>query len=610
MLRFMRNQKFIKVLMWIVIISFVGWLGFELGYGGKRRAGANPEVGEIAGAPIYWAEYRHQIANLREYQRRQSNAPVDDFDLDEQIWQQNVRSILTRQAIERMHIVVTADEIAQEEVDNPPRGFERIPDFQRQDGSFDRDKYRQFLSTMTQERWFQITGMTLSDYESQVRLELQVQKLQKFIENGGWITEAALRQAYTDQNEKLTLRVVAAPVSLVPDTSVGEEEIRREYQANLSSFKEPARAKLNYALIPRKATRLDSLRAWEEISDIHRRLTEGADFAELAHSYSEDDVTAREGGNLGTFARGHMVPEFDSTAFALKAGQISNPIHTRFGWHIVKVERRVTGGQADSVEARHILIKDTEPGIETVESLQAVAESLTSAGPNFQRRAEEHGLTTGTTDWFVQDVLFPIPAVRDPLRRLVRWAFIAEVGAVANVATTNDFLVVVQLADRQKAGPKPLEEVRGQLETKLRMSKRVDRAAEMLEPIAAKLKRGQTMDQAVLGTDFEVLNVGPFKRADYLPEVRAGAMDGFTGAAFALTRPGQMTGAVKIENRGAYILDLVERSLDWSKYNQEKDRIRTQLIRQQRQSLFADWELYTRKTADIKDHRDRFYTYN
>lgn len=609
MLRFMRNQRFIKTLMWIVILSFVGWLGFELGYGGGGRGGANPEVGEVAGVPIYWSEYRRQIGELGDYERRQGNVQRDEFDLDEQVWQQNVRSILIRQAINRLNIVVTADEIAQEMVANPLAGFERIPDFQREDGSFDREKYRQFLATMTQERWFQITGITFSDYESRVKSDLEVRKLQQFIEGESWITEADVRRAYSDQNEKLTLRVIAAPVTLVPDTTTPEEELRREYQATLSSFKQPARAKLTYALIPRKPSHLDSLRAHEEALDIHRQLAQGADFAELARSYSEDEASAREGGNLGTFARGQMVPEFDSTAFALREGQVSEPIHTRFGWHIVKVERRVTGGAEDSVEARHILLKDTEPGVETLESLQSVADSLSSPNADLTRRAEELGLTVGTTDWFVEDVMFPIPAVRDPLRRLVRWAFAGDIGAVASPATTKDYLVVAQLADREKAGPKHFEEVRGELETKLRMKLRVEKCAELLAPIAARLRSGEAMDQAVVSSGFEVLTVGPFKRPDYLPEVRAGAMDGFTGAAFALTRPGETTGVTKIDNRGAYIMTLVERSLDWTNYEREKGMVRERLVRQRRQSVFTDWELYTRKAADIEDHRDQFYAY-
>lgn len=635
MLKFMRNQAFIKTLMWIVIISFVGWLGFELGYGGGRRGGTNPEVGQIAGVPIYWTDFRQDISDLRDYQRRQTNVPMDDFDLDEQVWQQNVRRIILKQAIAQMNIVVTPDEVAQEMVSNPPSGFEKVPEFQRADGrGFDRDKYRQFLATITDQRWFQITGVSFKYYESQVRFEVQVRKLQEAIEDGGWITEAALRQAYVDQNEKVKLRVIAAPISLVPDTmvKVSEEEVRQDYQTSLREYKQPARAKLTYVLIPKRASAADSLRAINEIRDIRHQLSEGADFDELARRFSEDEETGHEGGKLGTFGRGTMVAEFDSVAFSLKPGEISDPVHTRFGWHVIKVERRVedtawherwdrlkarmkmvppeAGTPKDSVEARHILIRDNAPGVETLDSLQTMAESLTASGPRFAERAAELHLTPETTPWFTRDVLYPIQSVRDPLRRLVRWAFVGEIGTVASPASTEEYLVVARLADRRKEGPQPLEEVRDGIEAKLRLRKRVDIAAGWLAPVAAKVAQGQTMDQAVLGTDFEVIDLGPFSRSQYLPEVEAGAWDGFTGAAFALTRPGQTSGVVKVDERGAYLMTLVERTLDWTAFEGQRESLRQRLVRQRRQSLFADWELYAREAAKIEDYRDQFYTYN
>lgn len=611
MLQLMRNPRFIKGAMWVVIIAFVAWLGLELGYQQGGPTGSNPEVGYVSGEPIYWLSYRRQIAEVRDFQRRQNDYVADEFDLDEQVWQQNVQEILLRKAIERMNISVTADEVADAMVANPPRGFEQVPEFQDENGRFDRAAYRQFLSTITQDRWYQITGMTFTDYENQMKFNLQVQKLQQAIQGGAWVTDAELRQTHRDENETATVRVIAAPISLVndDDIEVTDADVQQYYQTHLSEFQQPARAKLNYVIIDRLPSERDSILIRNQVWDIYERVRSGDDFEEAARLYSEDPGSANNGGSVGTFSRGQMVPPFEEAAFSGRPGEILEPVHTRFGWHIIKIERRVTT-PADSVEARHILIRDTEPGIETIDSLQAVAEDLVAAESNFIEAARDAGLNPQVTDWFTADVSFPIPNLQEPLRRLVRWAFVTEPDSVASPQTTDNAIVVAQLAARRPIGPKDLGEVRPEIEAKLRLQKLVDAAAAMLQPVADRIAQGQTMDQAVQGTELSVVDVGPFTRAQYLPEVEAGSFDAFMGAAFALRNPGDMSGLVRAPERGAYIITLVERNYDASSFDDEKAQIQSRIARRLRQSLFSDWEYYYRDKADIEDFRDEFYRYN
>lgn len=610
MLQLMRNPRFIKGAMWVVIVAFVGWLGLELGWQRGGPTGANPEVGKVEGEPIYWLPYRREISDVRDFHRRQTDEVVDEFDLDEQVWQQSVQYILLQKAIERMNIVVTADEVAEAMVANPPRGFEQIPEFQREDGSFDRELYRDFLATMTQGRWYQITGMTLSDYESQMKFNLQAQKLQRAIQQGAWVTNAELKLAHRDENERIRARVIPTPISLIDDEDIEitDDDVRRYYQANLSDFMEPARARLDYVIIDRRPSPQDSAMYRNQAWDIYSRLADGEDFESAARMYSEDEGSARDGGSLGTFSRGQMVPAFEEAAFSGRAGQILEPVHTQFGWHIIKVERRVTT-PADSVEARHILIRDTEPGFDTLDSLQAIAENLSAAGPRFTEVARNAGLTPETTDWFTRDVSYPIPRMAEPLRRLVRWAFVADPESIASPHTTDNAIIVARLAARRTAGPRDLSEVRPQIEARLRLDKKVRLATELMRPVAERLAQGQTMDQAVQGTELSVVDVGPFTRGQYLPEVEAGSHDAFSGAAFALRNPGDMSGLVVAPERGAYIITLAERTYDDASFESEKDQIRSRLARRHQQSLFADWERFYRKNAEIKDYRDEFYNY-
>jgi hypothetical protein len=80
--------------------------------------------------------------------------------------------------------------------------------------------------------------------------------------------------------------------------------------------------------------------ALARITEIKKQLDAGADFATLAKQYSEDTGTKDQGGELGWFGRGQMVKEFEDAAFALQPGQVSDPVKTQFGYHLIKVEER------------------------------------------------------------------------------------------------------------------------------------------------------------------------------------------------------------------------------------------------------------------------------
>lgn len=78
----------------------------------------------------------------------------------------------------------------------------------------------------------------------------------------------------------------------------------------------------------------------EEALDIKEKLARGADFAELAQEFSKDPGTKGNGGSLGFFSRGQMVPKFEEAAFSIKPEEVSEPVQSRYGWHIIQVEEK------------------------------------------------------------------------------------------------------------------------------------------------------------------------------------------------------------------------------------------------------------------------------
>lgn len=126
------------------------------------------------------------------------------------------------------------------------------------------------------------------------------------------------------------------------DVPVSDEDAKKFYEKNKSEFSQPEMIKARHILIKVQSGAPE--KTWKEAEtkarDIKKKLEKGADFAQLAKQYSEDPGTKDKGGELGLFPKGRMVPEFENAAFALKAGEISAPVKTPFGYHIIKVEEK------------------------------------------------------------------------------------------------------------------------------------------------------------------------------------------------------------------------------------------------------------------------------
>lgn len=111
-------------------------------------------------------------------------------------------------------------------------------------------------------------------------------------------------------------------------TKVSENEIKSEFDKLKKELSGKEEVKVSHILVEKE----------EKAKEIKSKLDKGASFSELAKESSIDEVSKINGGTLEYFSKNQMVPEFDEKAFALKKGQISEPVKTQFGWHIIKVE--------------------------------------------------------------------------------------------------------------------------------------------------------------------------------------------------------------------------------------------------------------------------------
>ena len=128
-------------------------------------------------------------------------------------------------------------------------------------------------------------------------------------------------------------KVMEAAVANIPGPT--DAEAKDFYDKNPDKFKQDEQVRASHILL--KTDGKDDAAVKKQAEDLIAQLKKGADFAELAKKFSQDEGSAKKGGDLDYFPKGQMVPEFDKVAFALPVGQISGVVTTQFGYHVLKV---------------------------------------------------------------------------------------------------------------------------------------------------------------------------------------------------------------------------------------------------------------------------------
>ncbi len=185
------------------------------------------------------------------------------------------------------------------------------------------------------ERWVQLNLMAMEARKENLQDKPNVKKR---IEE---MTNALLAQEYMREN-------------ISDKAKVSDTEIKEYYNKHKSEFIQPEQVRARHILI--KVPANADKKKWEEARkkalEIRAKILKGESFSKLAKKYSDDPGSKARGGDLGYFRKGQMVPEFEKAAFSLKKGQISKPVKTTFGYHIIKLEDRKPSKQRSFKEVK------------------------------------------------------------------------------------------------------------------------------------------------------------------------------------------------------------------------------------------------------------------
>jgi len=586
-----------KFVFWILAIAFIG--GFLLfqssGLIGRAAVTPTTAVATVNGTDILYTDWQRRSSQLIQEAQQQNGQTLSQDEqqrLENQAFDEMVQDILLQQEYRRRGITVSDAELRDYARFAPPRWITSAPDLQT-DGQFDPAKYQRLLASGQARQ----SGLLVA-LEQYFRSEVPKQKLAEQVTAGVYVTDLDLWRAWQDANDSASVSFVKFnPTPTAADSNISDADLRKYYDAHKEEFDRAGHAVVKVLSIPRVVTAADSAVVRNRLLALRNEIVGGAKFEDVAKRESADTVSGVNGGDLGKGPKGRFVPEFEKAVDALKPGEISQPVLTPFGYHLIRLDSRA----GDTTALHHILLR-IQPSDSSEAKIDREADQLSkkAAGSDqptkFAEAAKELGLkpfTVSVTEG--QPARFEdryIPSVS-------AWAFSGvKPGEISDLFDAEDGYYLAQL-DSITPGGKTFEAVKGDVRARLAR----DRAVERVIPEANALStaaRGSSLEAAATARKLTVQKTGLVNRAGAASAF--GSVGEALGAAFALP-----VGAVSVpirERDAVFVLQVDARKpADRVAFEAKKKELRAariQQIRQQRlQAYFED----LRTSAKIDDRR-------
>lgn len=510
MLQTMRNNAqgiIAKIIVFFIIVVFALW-GVE---SIVNLGGGEEPVAVVDGSEVQEVEVLRLIEQRKSSLRRQFG---DQF--DESLFSDDM---LRRDAVEQLIEQKVASSVADrfgvfassEQVDE---AIVSIPAFQ-QDGRFDKE---QFLSLLRLNGWSPMgfrqsmeddlkvvqvnQAMFLSSaplsYQAKIQSSLMQEEREIFyqiVSEENLLTEVELEegeaQAFYEENQSSYMAPETVKVryvglereKLAEGVEVSDEEIQAAYEDYLEQSRDGEQRQASHILVEVGDAR-DDASANELVLELEQRIKAGEDFSELAQQYSDDIGTKESGGDLGLVGKGAFVPEFEQSLFALKVGEVSAPVKTEFGYHIIKLENVVEAevdSLADKEEELVDWIRSEKAGAVIAEQSQELA-NLAFTARSVDEIAETLGLEVHETAQFTRSEGEGL-ASNSRIRESAFADNLLFDGELSELIETEEGSFVVAVSEHTEAAPIPFDVVKAAVEAQLKQKK----AAELAEARAVEL---------------------------------------------------------------------------------------------------------------------------
>ncbi len=610
----------IKVALGAIIVVFIFW------YGWNFRAQRKNRVAVVNGEVITLEQYRDAYDRLMDQYRRQFSSSLDEkllktLGLKRQAVNQLINRRLLFQKANQLGLHVTKEELV--------RTIQKMAAFQH-NGRFDPRLYQRILAA---------NRMTPEMFEASVRGDLIVEKIQGFVLGSVKVSDSEALDTFMWREEKVNLDYVPFKPSSYKDVKVTLEDVESYFSEHKDAYEMPPKVKVRYARFGFKDFESQIKITEEEISEyfdlnknayatpkkvrarhilfrteqdanketldkvrnkalqVLKEARAGADFAKLAEQYSDDPGTKSKGGELGFFTKERMVKPFSEAAFAMKPGEISEPVKTRFGWHLINVEQ--------VQEAKEPVLADVKDEIRS----KLVKEGARTLAYD---RAEEMydasyaagHIADAESSFKVEIIETEFFARSDHLKGIKEAKKFADVAFDLGNDEVNEPLeladgyYILEVIDRKPAEIPKLEAVEIKVSNDLVGFKRDELARKDAEEFLKALNTGNDFETQAKNHKLDAKSTGLFKRFGSIPGI--GSEPQIMDAAFLLSPSKALPEAVIKGKQGYYVIRLKERQgADPKEFEAKKSEIKSGIISQKSQQLMDQWLAQLRREGEI-----------
>ncbi|MDO9084156.1 MAG: SurA N-terminal domain-containing protein [Humidesulfovibrio sp.] len=529
----------IKIAFGIIIVVFVFYFGM-----GSFTEKKEPVVAYVGGEAISAREFQKAHEDAITAMRRQNPGltaeELNNPQFKQAILGQLVNTKLMLAAAAKMGISVSPAELRMV--------ISSIPTFHNAQNTFDPAIYKNALAQ---------NQSTPVRFESELKSNQVIQKLQGFTTVSALLSEPeakglfqwareSVRMDYvvfpakdfealvkpTDKQlsdlyettkdkykEPARIRLVYLPITvadLAATATVSDEDIKKHYAANAESFKHPAQLHARHILllVPPSAPKEAVDKALAQIKDIQAQLKKGGSFEALAKKHSQDPGSAAKGGELPWFSQGAMVKPFEDAAMAMKPGQVSEPVRTQYGWHLIRLEGARPAGTVALEEVKNDLKKRLaeEKASEKINDILDQSMDQIAAGVKLDKIAQGLGLTVRKSEMLDQQDVQRLFGLK---KEAVETLFALAPGSGAKTPLAMEPARGYLLAEKIEGTPEatlPLDKVRDKVAAGVKVQEARKLALDKAQKILAGLQNPATQAQTLAQVKAEFKTTPPLDR--------------------------------------------------------------------------------------------------
>jgi len=609
----------IKAILGAIIIVFVFW---GVGNYGDRQGNI---VAVVDGEKITIDEYRKAYENLLEQFRQRFGKNLNDEIIKMlRIKNQALNMLIDRKlmlnAAEKLKLRVSQDEVV--------AAIKSFTAFQTA-GTFNNRLYSSILNSVR---------MTPDEFEAEQSTTLLLNKLKLIIVDCAKVSEQEAREWFTWNNSSVRIDYVLFDPEAYKDIDPSDQDVPDYFETHKEKYKTDPMAKVRYLHFDpanyesRVTVSDDELQDYYETNpeefitpktvearhiliknsendtpekveanrtralEIQKKAEQGEDFAELARKYSEGP-SRDSGGFLGAFRKQDMVKPFADKAFSMKRNEISDPVKTRFGWHILKLEKinekTTTPFEEASEKIREKIIKERAVNLAYDE-----AENIYSAsfgGDDLVNAASEDNLEVKTTEFFTKQG--PEKGISEP-SKFASAGFALGDMELSDILDLKDGYYILQLVEKLPSKIPALNEVREKVRTDFIIAGQKEKAEQDAIALLDDLKNGTPMSAGAEKYNLKVLTSDFFKRDALSSDT--GLERSVIEASFKLSKKHKLYEQVISGTQGFYLVGFNKsKQPDSDEFEDDKEALREQLLETKKNKTFEAWLLQLRNGSEI-----------